>query len=66
MKPNTQPNMFSVCDIDEDIVSLIADIRNYSAIEKAVVDNEPEIIFHLATLGLESYSYPLDTFQTNI
>ena len=68
LKPNTQPNMFSVCDIDEDIVSLIADIRNYSAIEKAVVDNEPEIIFHLAAqpLVLESYSYPLDTFQTNI
>ena len=68
LNPNTQPNMFSACNIGNDVNSIIADIRDYSAIEKTLIDNKPEIIFHLAAqpLVLESYAFPLDTFQTNI
>jgi len=68
LEPNSQPNMFSACNIEHDVNSIIADIRDYSAIEKAIIDNEPEIIFHLAAqpLVLESYKSPLNTFQTNV
>ena len=44
------------------------DIREYEKLRKLIADFQPEIVFHLAAqpLVLESYQYPLETFQTNI
>lgn len=45
----------------------IADINDYNILESALVQADPEIIFHLAAQPLVRYSYkePVYTFQTN-
>lgn len=44
------------------------DIRDFRALEKALIEFEPEVIFHMAAqpLVLESYKKPRETFETNV
>ncbi|MBF96029.1 MAG: CDP-glucose 4,6-dehydratase [Alphaproteobacteria bacterium MarineAlpha9_Bin4] len=44
------------------------DIRDYKKLEKAILENKPDFIFHLAAqpLVIDSYEKPFDTFTTNI
>jgi CDP-glucose 4,6-dehydratase len=44
------------------------DIRNYSAVESALKQFQPEIVFHLAAqpLVLRSYKDPIETWSTNV
>ncbi len=48
--------------------SIIADIRDKQKFEKAVVDFQPDYIFHLAAQPLVRYSYehPVETYETNV
>lgn len=48
--------------------SIIADIRDKSRFEKAIVDFNPDFIFHLAAQPLVRYSYehPVETYETNV
>lgn len=68
LEPSTNPNMFSACGLDKKIKSQIIDIRNLAALEKAVNDFQPEVVFHLAAQALvgESYTRPVDTYATNV
>ena len=45
-----------------------ADIRDYEKLEKVVLLEKPDLIFHLAAqpLVIESYKSPFDTFTTNM
>ncbi|WP_286239983.1 CDP-glucose 4,6-dehydratase [Neptuniibacter halophilus] len=69
LQPDTTPNLFSllgcqqVCDR-----SIIADIRDLSALKQALIQSEAEIVFHLAAQPLvrRSYADPIETFSTNI
>jgi CDP-glucose 4,6-dehydratase len=47
--------------------STIADIRDGAALEKAIADFQPDIVFHLAAqpLVLDSYNRPIYTFEVN-
>jgi CDP-glucose 4,6-dehydratase len=44
------------------------DIRNAQSVEKAIIESDPEIIFHLAAQPLVRYSYanPRETYETNV
>ena len=44
------------------------DIRNDSSLKKAIIEINPEYIFHLAaqSLVIKSYKNPIETFSTNI
>ena len=48
--------------------SVIADIRDEDTLEKEILSFRPDFIFHLAAqpLVIESYRYPVETFNTNI
>jgi CDP-glucose 4,6-dehydratase len=48
--------------------SIIADIRDLKALQKALLEARPEIVFHMAAQPLVRLSYesPVDTFATNI
>ena len=43
-------------------------IQEYKKLEKCIIKEQPDIIFHLAAQALvsESYSNPLETYKTNI
>ena len=68
LEPYTEPAMFNVLGLDKHIDSHIADIRDAAAVAKVVQDCQPEIIIHMAAQALvrESYSTPVETFDTNV
>lgn len=66
--PDTIPALFDILKLENNMISIIGDIRNLNEIKKAVNDFKPDIIFHLAAqpIVLESYKDPVYTFETNI
>ena len=69
LEPDTYPSMFKKLEIYNNISrSVIGDILDNSALEKAISKFKPEIIFHLAAQPLVRLSYkePLLTYKTNV
>lgn len=68
LNPVTEPNLFSLADIQNDVHSIIGDVRNYKALKKAFDKAQPEIVLHLAAQPLvrESYKSPAFTYETNV
>ncbi len=68
LPPTTEPNLFHAAQIAELVTSHCIDIRNESALQKAVESASPEIVFHLAAQPLVIYSYqnPRETHAINI
>ncbi|RZD43348.1 MAG: CDP-glucose 4,6-dehydratase, partial [Thaumarchaeota archaeon] len=64
----TEPSLFELAKVSEDMKSIIGDIRDFSVIQKIIQENQPEIIIHMAAQALvrKSYEDPLNTFSTNI
>jgi CDP-glucose 4,6-dehydratase len=69
LEPNTNPNLYSILDIDKNITSsTFGDINNQVSLNKALKECNPEIIIHMAAQPLvrESYITPVETLNTNI
>jgi CDP-glucose 4,6-dehydratase len=69
LNPPTSPNFFGVANVAESLAdSTIADIRDASSLEKAMISAQPDIVFHLAAQPLVRYSYtdPVETYATNV
>ena len=68
LRPNTEPNLFSLCKIESELENNFCDIRNYDKTSKIIQNFQPEIVIHMAALPLvrESYSKPIETFETNV
>lgn len=68
LQPPTEPNIFTLSKVGNNIVSIIGDIRNLSNLSKVFHDYKPEIVFHLAAQPLvrESYVNPVYTYETNV
>lgn len=68
LEPNTKPNNYELCHLNEKIDSNIGDLRDESSLRKALKKNRPEIIFHLAAQPIVRLSYdePKMTYETNI
>jgi CDP-glucose 4,6-dehydratase len=66
LPPDTRPSHFQLLDLP--IQSMIADIRDPQALDKAIQEVQPDIIFHLAAQPLvrRSYREPVETFATNV
>ncbi|EAJ8140405.1 CDP-glucose 4,6-dehydratase [Campylobacter coli] len=68
LQPNTTPNHFEIINLQDKLAqNYFADINDLKKLEEAMIESDPEIIFHLAAQPLVRYSYknPLETFQTN-
>ena len=63
----TNPSNFKDLNLKKKIKFKKIDIRNFNKVKKAVLDFQPDFIFHLAAQALvkESYQEPLSTFSTN-
>jgi CDP-glucose 4,6-dehydratase len=68
LKPPTEPNLFSLLELDSKMNSYIGDIRNLKQLSKIFNKIQPEIVIHMAAQPLvrESYKNPLYTYETNV
>ena len=68
LDPPTNPSLFEIAKIGKKMRSVICDIRDMDALQKAFELARPEIVFHLAAQPLvrESYRDPRYTYETNV
>lgn len=68
LAPNTNPNLFSLAEIDCHCHSHIHNLREPSVLDQLVKSIKPEVVFHLAAQPLvrASYQDPLATYSTNV
>lgn len=68
LEPPTDPSLFVIADIENDITSVIGDIRDYQSLKAAFDAAQPEIVLHLAAQPIvrDSYKDPVYTYETNV
>ena len=68
LNPPTEPSLFKIAGIEQDIHSVIGDIRDYKALKSAFDAAQPEIVLHLAAQPIvrDSYKDPAYTYETNV
>ena len=68
MDPPTTPSLFIQTKTENDIHSIIDDIRNRDSLIKTIQEAKPDIVFHLAAQPIVRLSYrePADTYETNV
>ena len=64
----TQPNLFGEASVADGMRSVIGDIRDLTALQRAMLAAQPQIVIHMAAQPLVRYSYqnPVDTYSTNV
>lgn len=67
LSPEQDFNLYNLLKGDELNDSVIADIRDRKSLNKAIIDFQPDFIFHLAAQPLVrlSYQQPSETFEIN-
>ena len=68
LEPPSKPSLFVESGLQSDIKHYHGDIRNPEQILNCILQEQPEIVFHLAAQSLvrQSYQEPAVTFETNI
>lgn len=68
LEPPTEPNLFEIAKIENDINSIIGDVRERDVLKAAFDTAQPEIVLHLAAQPIvrDSYRDPVYTYETNI
>lgn len=68
LNPPTEPSLFEIAGINQDVHSVIGDIRDYAALKTAFDEAQPEIVFHLAAQPIvrDGYKNPVYTYETNV
>ena len=64
----TAPSLFEIARIDEDMTSVIGDVRDRELLGKAMQSARPELVFHLAAQPIVRVGYkdPVATYETNV
>ena len=64
----TEPNLFSLSKIENNITSIIGDIRDFNKLKEVFDTYNPELVIHLAAQPIvrDSYERPLYTYETNV
>lgn len=68
LEPPSEPNLFEALNLASRIRHVTGDILNAEALEAAMAESRPDVVFHLAAqaLVLDSYERPMDTLRTNV
>jgi len=66
--PAEDPSLFDMASVADLVTHIEGDIRDLGAVESAMAQCDPEVVFHLAAQPLvrESYVTPVETFATNV
>ncbi|MDD3048716.1 MAG: CDP-glucose 4,6-dehydratase [Bacilli bacterium] len=64
----TNPNLFSLLNLDKKMNSVIGDIRDLKKLSDAINKAKPEIVIHMAAQPIvrDSYKDPVYTYETNV
>jgi len=67
-EPPSQPYLFDVLQLQKEMQSQYADIRNFEELSQSLQKFQPEFVFHLAAQPLvrRSYKDPIETYSTNV
>lgn len=68
LNPSTEPNLFTVAAVADVLEDGRGDTRDYAKLESALLEFDPEVVFHLAAQPIlrRSYAEPLSTYGTNV
>ena len=68
LDPPTDPSLYALAGIGQDICSVTGDIADYDRLKSAFDAAKPEIVLHLAAQPLvrRSYAEPVLTYRTNV
>ena len=68
LEPSTTPSLFLQAELSGHCHHTIADVQDFSCMQKYVLTVQPDIVFHLAAQSLvrRSYSEPLETWRINV
>jgi CDP-glucose 4,6-dehydratase len=68
LAPEATPNLFVSLQLEREIESIIADVRDAEKLDNVIAESRPEIVFHLAAQSLvrRSYRRPVETYATNV
>jgi CDP-glucose 4,6-dehydratase len=68
LAPATQPNLFDLIALHDDMESTIGDIRDEAVVRRCIERVKPDVIFHLAAQSLvrAGYRAPMETYATNV
>lgn len=64
----TSPSLFELLHMDNEITSILGDVRDVQKLMETVKTHQPEIVIHMAAQPLvrESYTDPVYTYETNV
>lgn len=68
LDPTTSPSHFTSANIGDGINDLRIDLRDHQAIECAIIEAQPDFVFHLAAQAFvrRSYNDPIETWHVNV
>ncbi len=67
-EPPTEPSLFKISNIANDMTSIIGDIRDLKKLSESIKAFSPEIVIHMAAQPIvrDSYVNPVYTYETNV
>jgi CDP-glucose 4,6-dehydratase len=69
LPPPTNPSLFELANVEQCLEKhILGDVRDASDLAKAISENNPEIVFHMAAQPLvrDSYKAPAETYAINV
>ncbi|MBW8359987.1 MAG: CDP-glucose 4,6-dehydratase [Weeksellaceae bacterium] len=68
LEPPTDPALFVVANVGDQMDSQIGDIRDLEILQKSMISFNPDILIHMAAQPLVRLSYlePVETYTTNV
>ena len=68
LEPATNPNLFVLCGVQNNMTSIIGDVRVLATLKFAFEQAQPEIVLHLAAQPIvrDSYKDPRTTYEINV
>ena len=67
LESKTNPSLFNFLNIENEMKSVIGDIKDYNKLNTVINDFKPDIVFHLASIAQvsEANNNPKNTYETN-
>ena len=64
----TQPNLFALAGVEDNMTSVIGDVRDLAHLMEVFDQTQPELVLHLAAQPIvrTSYEQPVYTYETNV
>ena len=68
LPPPTEPSLFEQAGVAKSLRSILADIRDFDRLRKAIGDLRPEVVIHMAaqTIVRRGYEDPIENYSTNV